>query len=1143
MVMKRNVMGKNLLQSIRRSIGRYIAIVAIIALGAGMFVGLITTKSDMIATAQKYVDEQNMFHLNVLNTYGWTDQELEAVSKMDGIRDAEGTVTQDVIAKFGADGEDQVYRLHAIPKTVDRVYLLGGRMPQQPDECLVDGSHATDSVLGQQFILSDANQSDTLENMDEKVFTVVGYVSTPLYMDMTRGTTTIGNGSLATYVYIPGEAFAVDYYTQISVTLDGQYDVYSAALDNAMDRAEENLKPGLTELAQSRYEALKTDAQTQYEDGLNEYEQGLSDYEKGQKEADTEFAKAEKELRDGQKEINNNLAILEDGEAQLQEGKKTLAESEAQLTASQKELADAKAEAYKQLADAYDELMANYKTALAGQQELNKGLEQIVSGLAQIESGLEQIASGMEQLDLVIGILNTGVDVTQRLLDAEKASPIPNGDRIANLETELTSQKEKLDGYTAQKEELLSTQEELIAQQKDLQETKKELEPQKETVDAAVEQIELGIMELESKQIQTENEFASAEAKLEAAVIQLEDGKKELAAQETKLAEGRAELEAAQVTLDEGKEEFETEKAKAAKELADAKVKLADARVKLEEAQETIASMTAPEVFILNRNTNPGYLAVNSNSDIVAGVSRVFPAFFLLIAALVCITTLTKMVDEERTQIGVLKAMGYRNGAIMSKYLFYCGSAAILGCGLGVIIGSIVFPKILWAAYSIILCLTPKVVLSLNVPLCLAVVAAYTTVSLLVTWYCCRKELKDVPAQLIRPKAPTPGKKIFMEYLPFWDKISFLNKVMFRNVFRYKQRLLMMMVGIGGCTALLLTGFGIRDSIVDIVSYQFSEVTVYDMEVYFTEGRSQQEQEQFRQELRSYVDQMLFYHRSSADLEFDGKTKPIDIIATEHDLQGFMQLQNGDHQLGMPAKGEIFLSIGMAEMMGIQEGDSVTLRNADLKETTVTVSGIFENQVNNFLIILPETLETWAQPLEQQMAIINVRDTQDVHEAGALIAGMENVMTVSISQDIADNVGGMLEALDLVVVTVVICAGLLAVIVLYNLTNISITERIREIATIKVLGFNSRESAAYVFKENLFLSALGACIGLVGGIFLLRFVMSQIKIDMVWFQARLTFPSYLWALVLTMVSACLVDFLLYFKLEKINMAEALKSVE
>ena len=1143
MVMKQNVMGKNLLKSIRSSLGRYIAIVAIIALGAGMFVGLVTTKSDMVATAQKYVDGQNMFHLNLLNTYGWTQKELDAIRKLDGICDAEGVVTQDVVAKFGDEGEERVYRLHAIAETVDRVHLLGGRMPLQPDECLIDGSRADDSVLGEQFVVSDSNDPDTLNNLSEKMFTVVGYVSTPLYMDMTRGTTTIGNGTLATYVYVPADAFTVDYYTQISVTLDGQYEVYSDALDTAMDQAASDIKKDLEVLAQSRYETLKTDAEAEYAQGMKEYEEGLEEYKNGKKEADTEFAKAEKDLRDGQKEIDDNRALLEDGEKQLKDAQDTLSKSEAQLTQSQKELADAKAEAYEQLAEAYDALMVNYKTALSGQQELNKGLEQLSSGIVQIESGLEQIASGMDQLDLVVGILNTSVDVTKTLIEAEKASPVVNESRIEKLEAELASQQEKLDGYAAQKEELMTKQEELTVQLADLQKKQTELTSQKETVDAAVVQLELGIMELESKQIQTENQFASAEAKLESAVIQLEKGKAEFAAQQTKAAEARAELEAAQTKLDEGKAEFEAEKAKAEKELADAKIKLDDAKGKLEEAEETIASMTEPEVFILDRNTNPGYLAVDNNSDIVAGVSKVFPAFFLLIAALVCITTLTKMVDEERTQIGVLKAMGYGSATIMSKYLFYCGSAAVLGCGFGVVAGSVLFPQIFWGAYSIILNLTPKVELRLNVPLCLAVVAAYTAVSLLVTWYCCRKELKDVPAQLIRPKAPSPGKKIFLEYLPFWNKISFLNKVMFRNVFRYKQRLFMMMVGIGGCTALLLTGFGLRDSVKDVVSYQFKEVTVYDMEVYFSEGRTLQEQEEFRKELRSQVDQVLFYHRSSVDLEFDGKTKPVDLVATDQDLQEFMQLRSGKKQLTMPKKGEICLSVGVAEALNIRQGDQVTLRNADMKEVTVTVSGVFKNHVNNFLIIQPETLSSWNASLEQQMALVNVRENRDVHEAGAMIAGMEGVMTVSVSQDIADNVGGMLDALDLVVLTAVVCAGLLAVIVLYNLTNISITERIREIATIKVLGFNSKESAAYVFKENLFLSAMGACIGLVGGILLLRFVMSQVKIDMVWFQPRLTFLSYLLSVILTMVSACLVDFVLYFKLEKINMAEALKSVE
>ena len=463
---------------------------------------------------------------------------------------------------------------------------------------------------------------------------------------------------------------------------------------------------------------------------------------------------------------------------------------------------------------------------------------------------------------------------------------------------------------------------------------------------------------------------------------------------------------------------------------------------------------------------------------------------------------------------------------------------------LGVIVGSIVFPKVLWAAYSIIINISPDVVLKMNWPLNIIVVTAYTIVSLLVTWYCCRRELREVPAELMRPRAPTAGKKIWMEYLPFWKNINFLNKVMFRNVFRYRQRLLMMLVGIGGCTALLLTGFGFRDSIMDIVDYQFAEITVYDMSVYFSEGQSQSDQEAIRQELRGDVDDILFYHQASADLEFGDQTREISLIVSDEKICDFIDFHSGEEQLGMPETGETFLTVGVAEAMGIRVGDSVTLRDANMRTLNLTVAGIYDNHVQNYAIIRPETIEQqWSETPECQMAFVNVRDTQDVHEAGAKISGMDDVMNVSISQDLADQVGSMMDALNMVVLTIVVCAGLLAAIVLYNLTNISITERIREIATIKVLGFNARETAAYVFKENLFLSGMGAAVGLLGGILLLKFVMSEIRIDMVWFTDRLTFLSFVWAVVLTMLSACIVDFILFFKLEKINMAEALKSVE
>lgn len=1137
-------MRKNVRQTILKSLGRYIAIVAIIALGSGMFVGLLSTKSDMVATAQKYLDEQNMFDLRLLNTYGWSAKDVEEISQMSGIVDAEGSISIDVFARYRQGAEETVFRLHSIPNKVNQVYLLGGRMPQSPDECLVDGYHADDSVLGLQFTVSDSNNEDTLDSLSERTFTVVGYVNSPLYMDLSRGNTTLGSGSLDSFVYIPEEAFNVDYYTEIGVTIEGDYEVYTEEFTQAMEDMAEKLEPGVTLIAQDRLIQLKADAESEYADGMKEYEDGQAEYEKGKQEALDKLAKGLKELEDGQAELDANWATVLDGEKQIEDAEKTLDENEALLVTSKQQLASSKADAYAQLAQAYADLMQNYKDVSAGLTQVEDGLAQIEEGIPQLEDGLEQIASGIEQMDLVIGLLESSIDLTQGLLDLEKNSLIVNEDRVKQLEEQLESQQAKYDEYAAQRQELVDMQNEYTAQLEELKATQAELKKTKATLQEAMSQIELGFKEVENQQLQAENQFASAEAELESGELQLEAGRKELEAKKQELSEGRAALEEAQAELDKGWEEYEKGKAEAEAELAEAEAQLLDVKQQLDDARETIDGMTDAEVYILDRNTNVGYLAVDNNSDIVSGVSRVFPAFFLLVAALVCITTMTRMVDDERTQIGILKALGYSNGAIIGKYLFYSGSAAVIGCGFGVIVGSVVFPIILWEAYGIILSLTPSIVLKLNWPLCMVVVVAYTIVSMLVTWYCCRRELREVPAELMRPKAPTAGKKIWMEHLPFWNNISFLNKVMFRNVFRYRQRLLMMLVGICGCTALLLTGFGLRDSIVDIVDYQFKDVTVYDISVYFSEGQTREEQEDFCEALRGDVNQIHFFHQASVELDHNNQIRDIYLMVSDEGIKEHMDFHRGSKSMDMPGIGETYLTVGVAEAMGISEGDTITIRNSDMRTLTLTVAGIFDNHVQNFAIVLPETIaDQWGKIPELQMAYVKVADNQDVYAASAKISEMDDVMNVSISQDLAEQVGSMLEALDLVVITVVICAGLLAVIVLYNLTNISITERIREIATIKVLGFNSKESAAYVFKENLLLTGMGAVIGLVAGIFLLKFVMSQIKVDMVWLTARPAAISFVWAVLLTMLSACFVDFLLYFKLEKINMAEALKSVE
>lgn len=971
-------MRKNVRQTILKSLGRYIAIVAIIALGAGMFVGLLSTKTDMVATAQKYLDDQNMFDLRLLSTYGWSVENVDQISQMSGIVDAEGSISLDVFAQRGGEDAEAVYRLHSIPEKVTKVYLLGGRMPQKPNECLLDGFNANDSVLGTQFVISDTNAKDTLDSLNEQTYTVVGYVNSPLYMDMSRGNTTLGSGNLASFVYLPEDAFNVDYYTEIAVTIQGDYEVYTEEFTQAMEEMAEKLEPGVKVIAQDRLIQLKADGEAEYADGMKEYENGLAEYETGKQEALDKLAEGLKELENGQTEIDKNWETFLDGEKQLLDAEKTLDENAALLVTSRQQLADAKADAYEQLAQAYADLMQNYKDVSSGLTQVEEGLAQVQTAIPQLEDGLAQIASGIDRLDLVMGLLQTSIDVTQDLIDLEKNSLVSNQDRLNRLEEQLASQQTQYDDYAVQRQELLDMQTEYTAQLEELKATQTELKATKATLQSAMSQIEVGFKELDSQQVQADNKFAAAEAELQSGELQLEQGRKELEVKKQELADGRAALEEAQAELDKGWEEYEKGKLEAEAELADAEAKLADAKKQLDEAREQLDSMTEAEVFILDRNTNVGYLAVDSNSDIVAGVSRVFPAFFLLVAALVCITTMTRMVDEERTQIGIFKALGYSNGAIINKYLTYSGSAAVVGCGLGVLVGSVVFPRILWAAYSIILSLTPDIVLKLNWPLCIAVVAAYTLVSILVTWYCCRRELREVPAELMRPKAPTAGKKIWMEHLPFWNRISFLNKVMFRNVFRYRQRMLMMLVGIGGCTALLLTGFGFRDSIMDIVDYQFAEVTVYDMSVYFSEGQTVDEQESFRQEIKNDVSQIHFFHQASVELDHNDQTREIFMMVSDAGIKEHMDFHRGEEPMDMPGVGETYLTIGVAEAMGIGEGDTITIRNSDMRTLSLKVAGIFDNHVHNYAIVLPQTIEEqWGQTPGSQMAYVKVADHQD----------------------------------------------------------------------------------------------------------------------------------------------------------------------
>lgn len=575
--------------------------------------------------------------------------------------------------------------------------------------------------------------------------------------------------------------------------------------------------------------------------------------------------------------------------------------------------------------------------------------------------------------------------------------------------------------------------------------------------------------------------------------------------------------------------------------------RMANVLLQLDELEQ-VEDLADPEVYVLGRETNIAYTCFESDSRIVEQIARVFPVFFIMVAALVCVTTMGRMVEEQRGMIGVLKALGYSEMQILGRYLAYAGSAAALGCVLGYGIGVILFPWVIWNAYRMMYSEIPLRYLW-NTPLAVVSVVVSLACSMGAAWATCRVELSETAAMLMRPRAPKAGKRVFLEYIPFiWRRLPFLLKVSIRNIFRYKGRLLMMILGISGCTALLLTGFGIRDSISDFADIQYGEIQFMDAEVMFRTGNEGEEAPAAVLEaLAQEAEQYLLLHEASWDLVTEDQVKSINLMAPQSydEIASFMAFHTmSGEALPPPGLHEALISNSIAERYDVKKGDIITLRDEDMREVRLLVSGVFENLVYHYVFIRPETLETQlSDSMQNNAAYVIFPEGADEYAQAAAISDVAEVRNVTVFGQLRVRLSNMMRSLDLVVLVVILCAAGLAFIVLYNLTNINITERLREIATIKVLGFFPKETSRYVFRENTFLTGLGVIVGLLLGIGLHRFVMHEIVVDMVSFRARILPMSFLYSVVLTFVFNAVVDVVMGRKLEAINMAESLKSVE
>lgn len=1152
-------------REIKSTFGRFVAILAIIALGVGFFSGVKITTPAMVNTVGGFMTDHELFDYRIISTLGWEEQDVEALRRREDVRAAEGAYVLDLLVNDEEDTE-LVFKTHSLTEVVNVPEVLEGRLPETADECVIDGK--TGFKVGDKLTVSENNNEDTLENFIPRELTVVGRIYAPAYVHFERGTTSLGSGSVNGYIYLVREAFDMEVYTELYVKLDHELDVYSDEYKDYMSEREDGWEQAAESQADDRYERIVSDAEEELADGRKELEDAkaegrqelddaraeLDDAKAELEDAEQQLIDAEQEIIDGEKEIADNEKTLDDtkktlddtqktlnsGKKELDSAAATLAASKAEIDANEKKITDGEAA----LAAAQAEIDEGAALIAAGQKEIDDGAALIAAGQAEIDAQKalleEQYAAFMAEYGPYLDILDMLPEEQAALITAGKAQLDGGFAQLAAAQAELDAQSAQLAAAQAEldakKAELEAGQAELDGQKKVLADSRKLLEEGKKQYKSGYAQYSDSLKKYNSGKAQYDN----GKKLYEDGVKQLEDGKAELEKGRKDYEDGKADYEEGLKKYEDGEEEYQDGLTSFDEEIAKAEQELAD-------GEQELRDLKKPDVFLLDRNTNTGYALFKNDAEIVEQVARVFPIFFILVAALVCMTTMSRMVEERRTQIGTLKALGYSERAIMGKFTFYAGSAAVIGCVLGYGVGTVLFPKVIWMTYKLMYIeLDIRYLFDWKLAAIAGVVALICSVG--AAWLSCRYELGETAAGLMRPKAPKAGKRVLLERIPFiWNRLKFLHKVSIRNIFRYKKRFFMMIVGISGCTALLLTGFGLKDSVSGFATVQYEEIVTADASVDYSADENGEMPAEVRQKLEDMGAEYACLYAGAWDLVKDDLTKSMNLMAPANfaDLKSSMNFMDTDGDpLEAPSGDEALVSVSVAERYDVNVGDEITLRDENMRVLRFTVKAIFDNHVYNYIFVPHEAMERQlGERIDLNEAYVNFAEGEDVHQAQTELAKLEDVTNMTLFQDMKKRLTDSMSSLDYVVLLVIVCAAGLAFIVLYNLTNINITEREREIATIKVLGFFKKETSAYVLRENIALTALGIAVGLGLGVLLHRFVMAQIVVDMVSFKVRILPLSFVYSVVLTFLFNIAVNLVMESKLEKINMAESLKSVE
>lgn len=1103
--MARKITRKNFYMEIRRNFGRFISILFIVALGVAFFSGIRASEPSMRITGDAYFDESDLMDIKAVSTLGITKEDVSAVGNVKGVGKAEGAYSAD----FLNIKNKKQYVLHVMSAMEDmnKITVREGRMPEKAGECLVDDQ--MNYKIGETIKLKSGTDDKVTDTLKTDELKVVGKGNSPYYISLSRGSTTIGTGTISGFVVVPEKTFDLDVYTEMYIQVAGAKDL--TAYTKAYKEKVKTVQKRIEAITEERGKIRKSELEDKANEKLAKAQKKLDD---GKAESKQKFEDAKKQITDGETQVSQAKEKIASGKSQIAAAKQT-------IDTKQKELDQAK------------------KTYQNGLKELSQGKKQYEQGKAAYDSQYAEaqakIQAGEEGLVTYRAELDKGWARYQTLLNTIEAL------------------KAQAAGGSGQDQELLQKIQ-VMGQQ--AQETKKTLDAkeqdyqtQKAGLDAAKQKLASGKAELDQAKAKldaSEAKLTSAAASIESGQKQLDAGKAELKAQEQTLQNGETEIAQNEAKLADARKEYEDGKETSEEEIAKGEKKLADAK-------EQIKKIKNPKWYVYNRSTLVEYDGFGENANRMRAIGKVFPVMFFLVAALISLTGMTRMVEEQRIEIGTMKALGYGNFSIASKYLGYAFLATAGGSILGVLTGEKILPYIIIYAYEIMYPHIPKIYVPYHMSYAVMASAASIVCTMGATLASCYKELAAEPAVLMRPPVPKKGRRVFLERIGFiWKRMNFTWKSTIRNLMRYKKRFFMTIFGIGGCMALMLVGYGVKDSVYEIADIQYDEIQLYDGHIFYKDDVTKTEKEELKEYLKEDTDIQTYMdaRMQSVTASKGNKKRSVyqcvlgnpDIVGKYEDFHD----RKTKESYKLTDNGAI-VSEKTAKLLNVKEGDTINLKDGMAKGVTVKIAHICENYMGHYIYFTPQYYKkVYGKTAEYNCIMFRAKDgysEEQVKKAGEKILAKDQVLTISYLHDIKDQLDDMLASLNLVIIVLIVSAGMLAFVVLYNLNSINITERQRELATLKVLGFYDVEVAEYVFRENILLTLIGAFVGVIFGKVLHLFVIQTVEVDAAMFGRSIYLPSYIYSFLFTIGFSLFVNWVMYFKLKKIDMVESLKSIE